>query len=90
MLKDPLLLIVLVAIAAVLLLRKRIAPGTPSVVYTDPITPIPTGPPTAWTTAGTPSVQPASTLIGSHGPTPFDLDSRGSHFLSQFQILRRN
>jgi hypothetical protein len=90
MLKDPLFLIVLVAIAALVLLRKRIIPGPPVEVFTDPYYRPPAGPPTASTTAGNPWVQPTSTLIGGRGPEPFSADTLGSHYLSQFQTLRRN
>lgn len=79
--KDPLLLIVLVVVAALLLTRKRLVAGDPIVEVAYHVERLPTG---------APSVQPASTLIGGHGAEPFDLDTRGSHYLGQFSRLRKD
>lgn len=79
--KHGFVLVVLVAIVAVILLRRHAAATTiaPDEPAADPTIP----------QSGRPRPS-ASTLVGPGGPAPFSADTRGSHYLSQFQTLRRD
>lgn len=80
--KSHHLFLVLLALAVLVLMRKRTAPpDQPTVeVYDDRIRPERSGRP----------IPSAGTLIGRDGPAPWSNDSRGSHYVGQFDRIRRN